>query len=172
MSNTILVAYATHYGSTQEVAEAIAAEIRSSGHDVDLQPLSQVHDLTPYHAVVIGSPLYMGKMQQDAHHFLAAQRDALTRLPAAIFALGPLSTDLDEMRGSREQLNRELAQYPWLKPVSTEMFVGKYDPASLSFVHKLIAILPASPLHNLPASDHRDWDAIRTWAREIVPELA
>ena len=41
MSASVLVAYATRYGSTQEVAEAVTATLRESGLEVDLQPLRQ-----------------------------------------------------------------------------------------------------------------------------------
>ena len=36
MSDSILVGYATRYGSTQEVAGAIAATLRESGLEVDI----------------------------------------------------------------------------------------------------------------------------------------
>jgi len=42
MSDSILVAYATRYGSTQEVAETIAATLRASSLAVDVQPAKQV----------------------------------------------------------------------------------------------------------------------------------
>ena len=64
------------------------------------------------------------------------------------------------MRRSRRQLDKELAKYPWLKPVALEMFVGKYDPSKLGFFDRL-----------LPASDHRDWDAIRAWANALPAQL-
>ena len=35
----------------------------------------------------------------------------------------------------------------------------------------LLAKLPASPLHKMPASDIRDWTAIRTWASNLVTQL-
>lgn len=43
MADTILVAYATRYGSTQEVAKAIAMTLRSRGYQVELQPASPLH---------------------------------------------------------------------------------------------------------------------------------
>ena len=59
MSDKILVTYATRYGSTQEVAEKVAATLRESGLAVDVQPAKQVRTLDGYRAVVVGAPLYM-----------------------------------------------------------------------------------------------------------------
>jgi hypothetical protein len=51
-----------------------------------------------------------------------------------------------------------------------EMFGGKF-PARLRFPESLIAGLPASPLHGAPASDVRDWTAIRAWANSLVTKF-
>ena len=167
MSDKILVAFATRYGSTAEVAEKIAATLRESGAVVDVRPVREVRSLNEYSTVVLGAPLYIGSWHEEAHRFLTTQHEALVGRSVAIFGLGPLSTSAEEMEGSRAQLDKELAKYPWLKPVAVEMFVGKYDPSKLSFAHRLIAVLPASPLHGLPASDNRDWEAIQAWASEL-----
>lgn len=58
-----------------------------------------------------------------------------------------------------------LAKLPWLKPLAVEVFAGKLDPAKLRFPDSLLTMLPASPLHGMPATDARDWAAIRTWRR-------
>lgn len=171
MNDRILVTYATRYGSTQQVAETIAATLREAGLAVDLQPAGKVRSLEEYRAVVLGAPLYIGAWHKDALNFLSRHQQALTRLPVAIFALGPTSTGEKEMGESRAQLDKELTKVPWLAPVALEMFVGKYDPAKLRFPDNLLTILPASPLHEMPASDHRDWTAIRTWARSLVEKL-
>ncbi|NDJ75132.1 MAG: flavodoxin [Chloroflexi bacterium] len=171
MSGTVLVTYASRYGSTGEVAEAIANTLRNTGLDVELQPMNAVQSLDGYRAVVLGAPLYIGSWHKDAHNFLARHEGALAGLPVAIFALGPLGTSEGEMQGSREQLDKELVQYPWLQPVTVEMFVGKYDPARLNLLHRLLTVLPASPLHGMPASDHRDWDAIKAWATSLEDQL-
>ena len=51
------------------------------------------------------------------------------------------------------------------------MFGGKYDPVKLRFPDSLLAKLPASPLHQAPASDARDWTAIRAWASDLAVRL-
>jgi menaquinone-dependent protoporphyrinogen oxidase len=69
------------------------------------------------------------------------------------------------------QLDKELAKFPWLKPVEARVFAGKYDPKKLNFPDKMIAVLPASPLHDRQAGDYRDWDAIRAWAADLAAKL-
>ena len=171
MNGKILVAYATRYGSTQEVAAAITSALREEKVEVDFRPMREVRTLDGYRAVVVGAPLFIGKWHKDAHHFLSRHQQALTQRPVAVFALGPIGTDEKELQGSRAQLDKELAKYPWLQPAALKVFVGKYDPEKLSFSHRLLTIVPASPLHGLPASDLRDWDAIRTWASALPGKL-
>lgn len=163
MKTRVLVGYATRYGSTREVAETIAEAVRGAGLDAEVQPLRQVRSLEGYGAVVIGAALYMYHWHKDARRFLARHRAALAERPVALFALGPTHDPHDdkEWLDSRAQLDQDLAQFPWLKPVAIGLFGGKFDPAALRF-----------PLNKLagsaPASDIRDWTAIRAWAVEVA----
>jgi len=166
MSASDLVAYATRYGSTQEVAEAVAATLRERGLAVDIQPMRNVQALDQYRAIVLGAPLYMFHWHRDALHFLARHREALMQRPVAIFALGPFYTEEKEFQGAREQLDKELAKFPWLTPRAITIFGGKFDPQQLTFPYNLI---PA--LGNMPTSDVRDWTAIRAWANELAVEF-
>jgi len=171
MSNSILVTFATRYGSTQEVAEQIAAALRENGLAVEIQPARQVRTLEGYRAVVLGAPLYIGQWIKDARRFLARHQAALAKCPVALFSLGPTRSDEEEWQGVHTQMDKQLAKYPWLKPVAVELFGGKYDPAKLRFPDSLLATLPASPLHGMPASDLRDKEAIRTWASSLAAKL-
>ena len=170
-SREILVAYATRYGSTREVAEAMAATFREEGLEVVVQPAQKVRALNGHRAVVLGAPLYLGTWHKEALALLAGNRDVLQGLPVALFALGPFHDDPKERQEARAQLQKALDGFPWLRPLSTEVFCGKYDPAKLRIGDRLIAALPASPLHGLPASDARDWTSIRAWARELARSL-
>jgi menaquinone-dependent protoporphyrinogen oxidase len=157
MTKPILVAYATKRETTHEVAEAIAWRMRERGEDVDVRPATEVGTLGPYGAVVLGGALYMGRWHRDARHFLTRHRGELAGLPIAVFAMGPLKLEPEDVDGARAQLDRALARERELEPVSVAIFGGVVDPAKLRF-----------PFNRMPASDARDWDAIRSWADEVV----
>lgn len=167
MSSRVLVAYATRYGSTQEVAESVAAALRESALEADVQPARQVAGLAGYSAVVLGASLYLFRWHKDARRFLSRHRAALMERPVAVFALGPVHDPHDEAewQDSRAQLDKALADYPWLKPAAVAVLGGKYDPEKLRFPLKQLA-------GKEPASDVRDWTAIRAWAVDLAPALA
>ena len=171
MSASVLVTYATRYGSTQEVAEAVASTLRERGLEVDIQHMPKVRTLEGYDAVVLGAPIFYGFWHKDARRFLSRHREALAKRPVAVFALGPLDSDEKQMQGARATLDKVLMSFTWLAPVAVEVFIGKYDPAKLRFPDSLVFAFPASPLKKLPASDLRDWDTIRTWASGLVEDL-
>jgi menaquinone-dependent protoporphyrinogen oxidase len=166
MAASVLVAYATTYGSTQEVAEAVADSLREAGLEVDLQPARKVRSLGGCDAVVLGAALYMFRLHRDARGFLSRNARALHERPVAVFALGPFHDDEKEWQGAREQLDKELGKFPSLDPVARRVFGGKFDPAAL---RPPWSLLPA--LKGLPASDIRDWAAVRAWAGELAATL-
>jgi menaquinone-dependent protoporphyrinogen oxidase len=136
------------------------------GLAVEIQLLREVRTLAGYRAVVLGAPLFMFHWHKDALSFLSRHREALMERPVAVFALGPTHEpyDEEEWQDSRAQLDKELAKYPWFKPVTLEMFGGKYDPEYLRFPINLLA-------GKEPASDLRDWTAIRAWASNLLEIL-
>jgi len=163
MSASVLVSYATRSGSTKEVAEAIAATLRDSRLETELRPMRNVQTLDGYNMVVLGAPLYMFRWHRDALGFLSRHKEALKKLSVSVFALGPFHDEEKEWQGVRAQLDKELARFPWLAPVAREVFGGKFDPTGLRFPLNLI---PA--LKKMPASDIRNWDAIRVWANNLA----
>ena len=166
MSEAILVGYATRSGSTREIAEAVALKLREGGSAVDCQPLKEVKTLEGYRSVVIGAPFYMFHWHKDAVAFLKRHHEALTQRVVAVFALGPFNDVEKEWQGVREQLDKELAKSPWLDPIARVVFGGKFDPSKLGLPYSLI---PA--LKKIPASDIRNWEAIRDWADRLAAKL-
>ncbi len=89
MPAPILVAYATHYGSTAETAQFIASVFEDQNQPALCQPAREVTNLQGVRAVVLGAPLFMFHWHKDALRFLDRFRKVLPALPAAAFALGP-----------------------------------------------------------------------------------
>ena len=155
----ILVAHASRHGSTREVAEAVAATLRSRGLAVDVMPAADVADLLEYAGVVLGGALYTGRLVKDARRFLARHHDALGHRHFAVFALGPRTLDAADVAASRAQLDRALRRSP--EPESVAVFGGVISPEQLGF-----------PFNRMPAGDARDWTAIAAWASALADRLA
>jgi len=156
----ILIAYATKHGSTHEVAETIAARLAADGVETHTLPVDQVRSLDEYEAVVLGAPLYMGRLHHDARAFLRRHRAALAEKPFAVFALGPVKDEPDQWEGASRQLYRTLAQVPGVEPASVRLFGGAIVPETLHF-----------PFSHIPAGDLRDWEAIEEWAARLPDAL-
>jgi menaquinone-dependent protoporphyrinogen oxidase len=154
---SILVAYATKYGSTREVAERVADVLRAEGLETELRAAADVQEIGAYDGVVLGAGLYMGGLHADARRFLKRHRQALAARPPAIFAMGPKTLSEADVAGSRKQLDAALAKLGRLEPVSTAIFGGVIRPEELRF-----------PLNRMEPSDARNWDAIEAWARELA----
>ena len=73
MSGRILVAYASRKGSTTGIAQAIGKELISEGYAVDVSEMRSVTSLAGYNAVVIGAPVYTGKVTGDVAAFVTAK---------------------------------------------------------------------------------------------------
>jgi menaquinone-dependent protoporphyrinogen oxidase len=156
MSKNILVAYATKRGSTEEVAEAIAAALRAEGHQVEVAKAADVSDVSGYATVVLGGALYTGRWHRDAVAFLKRHQHALRQLPLAVFAMGPKTLAESDVASARAQLDHALAGFDELEPARVAVFGGVVDPSKLHF-----------PFSRMPASDARDWPAIEAWAIEV-----
>lgn len=161
MTERILVAYATRYGSTAEVAEAIGDELRRSGADVDVKPVNEVQDLSPYRAAVIGSPIYMGKWLPESQIFVEKNQSHLRTIPVAYFAVGLTATER-----SAEVLRKAEASMDAVRmlvnPVEIGIFPGRLESSSLSFTDRtIIKMIRAT------AGDFRDFPAVRAWAQAV-----
>jgi menaquinone-dependent protoporphyrinogen oxidase len=160
LKTRVLVAYASRHGATREVAEAVAATLRSRGLAVQLMPAAEVGHLHRCDAVVLGGALYTGRLHKDARRFLSRHREALTQRRLAVFALGPRTLQSTDLKASRAQLDRALRSAQ-VVPEAVAIFGAVVRPDELRF-----------PFNRMPASDARDWAAIATWAEELAARLA
>jgi menaquinone-dependent protoporphyrinogen oxidase len=86
----VLVAFANQAGSTAGIGTTIAGVLRRSGLVVDCRVASEVTDLTPYAAVVLGSGVFVPRRRSDGGGFLARHEAALAGVPVWLFCAGPI----------------------------------------------------------------------------------
>lgn len=165
MTDTILVAYATRYGSTAEVAEAIGDELRKTGVEVDVQPIDDILDLSRYRAVIIGSPIYMGKWLPEAQVFVERHQQYLRGIPVAYFAVG--LTVAGETPDAIRKAEASMSQVRMLvNPVDIGIFPGRLESSRLSAADRAIIKLVRAK-----TGDFRDWGAVRAWAQALHPKI-
>jgi menaquinone-dependent protoporphyrinogen oxidase len=158
----VLVAYASRYGSTADVAQAIGQELCSRGQTADVQNIEDVKDLSAYDAVVVGSAIRMGRWLPPATKFVQSNQAALRSLPTAFFTVHILATD--DSAESRQQREAYTATERGLvTPLTEAFFAGKIDPKQLNLVERLMVKATKSPVGDL-----RNWQAIRSWADQVA----
>jgi menaquinone-dependent protoporphyrinogen oxidase len=165
MASHILVAYTSRKGSTAEIALAVGKELEKTGAAVTVSEMTTVSSLEEYDAVVIGAPVYTGKVARDVAIFARRHRDALSRLPVAGFVTGiaPVYPKTGDTTGFTRQLADALSP---AKPVAVTMFAGKLDTARLSLIERgMTALL------KVPTGDFRDWVTIALWARDLPGKM-
>ena len=162
---SVLVAYATKYGATREVADTVASALVERGIDAVARPAGEVHSLDGYSAVVLGTALYFFMWRGEAHRFLRRNRKVLSAMPVALFGLGPIEDTPQQFEGAREHLGKGLAKHAWLSPVSTSVFGGRLDPAHLRFPDNNPA------MRAMAAVDLIDFDTVRAWAGDLVEAM-
>jgi menaquinone-dependent protoporphyrinogen oxidase len=171
MSKKILVTYASRLGSTAGVAEAIGKTLLEGGAQVDVIPMTDVKDIDPYQAVVVGSAIRGGAWLPEALQFVRANQKTLAKKPFAAF-LVCMTLAMPGGEKYRQHVSTWLEPVRALaRPVSEGLFAGALNISKVeSFADRLKFRL--SVLFGVwVEGDHRDWNAIRTWARNIQPYI-
>lgn len=174
MSNKILVTYASRGGSTAGVAQAIGKTLAEIGLSVDIRPMQEVHDLTPYLAVVAGSAIHKQKWLPEAMQFMGRHQEALTQKPFAAFLLCmALALNSKRLRERSKGTATEWMQpvRAMANPVSEGHFAGVLNLSKVPFVYRILGRIGIL-IGLWSQGDHRDWDAIHAWANELPAKLS
>ena len=161
----ILVTYVSKKGSTGEIAQAIAKELRAAGHTVDTIEIKNVTTLSGYKGIVIGGPMYLGHIESNVRKFGIKHAGELANVPVAGFVvcIAAASKDPERMAWAEKALHKALDPLPL---VDEAIFAGKLDPEKLSWFQRWITKNVKSPI-----GDFRDWAAIATFARELPGKM-
>jgi menaquinone-dependent protoporphyrinogen oxidase len=164
----VLVAYASKNGSTQEIAQAIADEIRHNGFDADCVEAGGARQIDPYDAVILGSAVYAKRWRSSARRFLRRHQRALSARPWWVFSSGPIGEPKPEDDRAAAWLEppRTMAKVEHLGARSHVVFGGRVPLQPHNFVERAM-------VKNTPAefADRRDWAEISNWAADVARQL-
>ena len=191
-----LLVYATKHGSTREVADAVATELRAAFSDVDVREAGSAPPPAGYDAVVVGGPMIMG-WHRDAERYVKKHRDQLASVPFALFVTAASLTEdgMDAFQGV------PVAKDPWLvkkpgnadkltrkeryalpshylgdiskacapaRPRTVAFLAGSLDLTTMNVFEKLFVLL----IVGATPGDGRHWDFVREWAAEAAKTLS
>jgi len=164
MAKKILVAFASKYGSTSEIAERIGEVLTSGGHQAEVKEVNRINDLKDYDAVIIGSAVYIGKWRKDAVRFMKVHEPELKTMRVWIFSTGPTG------KGDPEKLLEGWNLPENVKPIVNSIkaedvivFHGSLDMDKLNGLHRFMIKKVKAPV-----GDFRVWEDIDAWARGIA----
>jgi menaquinone-dependent protoporphyrinogen oxidase len=159
----VLVAVASKYGATEEIADAIGRVLAERGHGTDVRSADDGVDVSPYEAFVLGSAVYAGHWLDSARRFVDEHGDELAERPTWLFSSGPIG---EPPRPSEQDAVQIEAIVAATRAREHRVFAGKLDGHRLSFPERALVFA-----FRAVEGDFRDWRAIGAWSNEIADAL-
>jgi menaquinone-dependent protoporphyrinogen oxidase len=167
----VLVAYDSKHGSTAAIAETVGDVLCENGFQVDIRAALNVDDISPYDAIVLGSPMYYATFLPGALSFLERHRTVLSAKEVAVFAV---STSVDKETGMVEEnlarlvnasVLRKFPEIQVLEPIG--LMPGKFLFREIFPVEIINLKLTGFE----EAGDLRNFEFVRSWTEGIADLL-
>jgi menaquinone-dependent protoporphyrinogen oxidase len=164
---TVLVAYASRHGATEQIAARIAARIADAGSVVDLRQVDTVEAVDAYAAVVVGAPVYDQSWPPEADRFVDRHRVVLAARPLWLFSVGAFG-DTKRLIGplTHKEPKRIAEVLSALQPREYRVFQGVIHKHQWPWWSRVL-------FHAFGGrfGDHREWPVIEAWADQIAIAL-
>ena len=182
--NKALIVYGTRYGAAASTSEEIAKILRQEGFDVRVVNAKEdkVKDITEYELVIVGSGIQINKWTGEPENFLEKFQKELAKKKVTLFVCcGSASQTASEREAKpdaaetarRKYLEEKAAKYS-LQPVALGLFGGVYNYNNVPWWAKRFmeadrTRIEAAYKETQPGVyDTRDWNTIRSWAKELA----
>lgn len=157
----VLVAVGSKYGSTREVAAAIAEVLSSEGFEVDLSDAADVRSVGSYEAVILGSAVYGGLWRRDASAMAKEFKPELGAREVWTFSVG-----METVVVEGQPKDEAYAIAESLGAHDHRRFTGAIDADKLNIGERAL-IRALDP----PLGDFRNFDEVKAWAQGIAVRL-
>ena len=170
MQRTVLVAYASRHGSTEGIAQRIAATLQVKNVDATAAPIGDIRDVDGYDGYVIGSAVYAFHWLGEARSFVHHHRALLSRHPVWLFSSGPLAGDGTAQADAAPRDIADLSSEVEARGHQVLAGAWRHDAKPIGAMEKVMSLIPAA-WNSLPEGDFRDWAAIDAYATAIAGEM-
>jgi menaquinone-dependent protoporphyrinogen oxidase len=127
----ILIAYSSKYGTTRDCAKKLSKKIKGSVVAIDLKRSKP--DPRVYDAVIIGGPVYMGKMNRPTASYCETYSSHIKDKPLGLFICHmERDTDMDK------QISNVFPKALIEKSSVSKGFGGAYNISKMGFLYKMI----------------------------------
>ncbi|MCL2454283.1 MAG: flavodoxin domain-containing protein [Micrococcales bacterium] len=152
----------SRHGGTAEIGARVAQALRDGGHEVDVIAPDDVTQVASYHAVVLGTSVYIGRVGLDIKDLVDRQGAALHARPVWMFWSGPVDGQPDNSPPPEDVV--DIARGAGVRQL--QVFGGRLDKDGLTVTEKsLLARTSAEP------GDRRDLNLAYAWGRQIATDV-
>jgi menaquinone-dependent protoporphyrinogen oxidase len=177
-----LIVYGTRYGAAASTSQEIAKILRQEGLDVQMVNAKEekVKNIAEYDLVIVGSGILFHKWTSEPEKLLKKFQKELTTKKLALFVCcGSASQALNEdkpdiaEKARKRYLEEKAAKYN-LQPVALGLFGGVYNYNKEPWYAKKAMEMDRPRIEAAYKEiqpgiyDTRDWNAIRSWAKELA----
>ncbi|MBN2047200.1 MAG: flavodoxin domain-containing protein [Anaerolineaceae bacterium] len=165
----VLIAYGSWAGSTREIAERVAEILEEKGAQVTVAACSQVVEVEPYDAVLVGTAVHASNIHPRVKKFFRLFHDDLTSKPLVGFVVCAtmIKPTEENIKTSIGFMTNYTNDFPDLHFTEIKPFSGAflYENARglMHFVLRMMAIASGK--------EHRNWQKIESWASEVYEAL-
>ena len=178
-----LIVYGTRYGAAASTSEEIAKILSQQNINVRVVNAKEekVKDIAEYDFIVVGSGIQINKWTGEPENFLKKFQKELAKKKLALFVCcGSASQTTKKPEAAtnakRKYLDEKAAQYN-LQPVALGFFGGVYNYNKEPWWAKKALEMDRPRVEATYKAiepgifDTRDWDAIRSWAKELAQKF-
>jgi menaquinone-dependent protoporphyrinogen oxidase len=167
----ILILCASQKGSTAEVAEQLAQQLQEANHEVRLaNALGYEGDIHRYDAVILGTPIYKGMWLHSMLNTVNRLMPQFQQKPVWGFSLCVRVLEPDGEAYARQYYlpNNLLSK---LNLQDYQFFAGRLTNLSIS-EKSTLAERYDGLFYNHHEGDHRNWNKISEWGKQILHQLS
>lgn len=127
-----LIAYSSKHGCTEKCSNLLAEKLSGDVTTLNLKNESEP-DLSAYNTVVLGSPVYAGRILDEVRSFTEEHLDELIQKNMGLFICG-----MQEEHAIRKELELNYPAVLRKSALAMDCFGGEYHFDTMNFMEKMI----------------------------------